>query len=144
MIAHLARRFATSLSRTPPPPADVDWAVGFLLPDEAALWLRFGAQDQRHSILVARRFVDRRPGATRAEVAGALLHDIGKLAAGLGTFARVAATVVGPRSDRFRRYHDHERIGGEMLASAGSDPETIALVTGGGAAGADLAAADDV
>ena len=144
MIGHLARRFAGSFSRRPPDPADVDWACGQLLAAEAALWRRFAVADQRHSILVARRFVERRPTASRAEIAAALLHDIGKLDSGLGTWMRVVATLVGPRGDRFRRYHDHERIGAEWLARAGSEPATIALVQGRGPAAADLAAADAV
>jgi predicted HD phosphohydrolase len=100
--------------------------------------------DRRHAVLVARRFVDRRPSATGAEMVGALLHDIGKIDAGLGTSARVVATVVGSRTDRFRRYHDHERIGAELLEAAGSDPVTVALVRGSGEAFADLCAADDI
>jgi hypothetical protein len=111
---------------------------------EWALWVQMGVADRRHAVLVARRFVDRRPAATRAEMAGVLLHDIGKIDAGLGTLARVVATVVGPRTDRFQRYHDHERIGAGLLEAAGSDPVTVALVAGAGDAFADLRAADDI
>ena len=57
-------------------------------------------------------------------MAGALLHDVGKLESGLGTLARVVATIVGPRTARFRRYHDHERIGADLLVAAGSTPVT--------------------
>lgn len=143
-VGHLARRFATSLSRRPPAADDLAWAHAMLLPSEAALWDRMTAQDRRHSILVARRFVERLPDATRPEVAAALLHDVGKLEAGLGTFARVAATVVGPRGGRFRAYHDHEAIGAGLLADAGSDTVTVSLVTGHGRAAEVLRAADDV
>ena len=143
-LRHLARRFVGSLSRRPPPAADLEWVTGQLSEAERTLWLQFGAPDQRHSIEVARRFVELRPDATREEIAGALLHDIGKLDSGLGTIRRVVATVVGPRTDRFRRYHDHERIGGEWLASLGSDPVTVALVAGTAetSAATALAAAD--
>jgi hypothetical protein len=92
------------------------------------LWRQLSNVDRRHAILVARRYAALRPDAARAEMAGALLHDIGKLDAGLGTWMRVAATVVGPRTDRFRRYHDHEHIGAAMLVEAGSDPLTVAMV----------------
>ena len=85
-----------------------------------------------------------RPDAARAEIAGALLHDVGKVEAGLGTFGRVAATVVGPRTARFRRYHDHEAIGARLAAAAGSDPVTVALIEGQGPAADALRAADDV
>ena len=77
-------------------------------------------------------------------MAGALLHDVGKVEAGLGTFARVAATVVGPRGRRFRLYHDHEAIGARLAEAAGADPVTVALIEGHGPAAADLRAADDV
>jgi 3'-5' exoribonuclease len=77
-------------------------------------------------------------------VAGALLHDIGKVESRLGTFGRVAATIVGPRTDRFRLYHAHEMIGAQMLRRAGSSADTIELVEGGGAAASDLRAADDI
>jgi hypothetical protein len=54
------------------------------------------------------------------------------------------ATIVGPRTARFRSYHDHERIGMEMLADAGSAIATIELVRGQGRAAAALHAADDI
>ena len=117
---------------------------GWLADAEWKLWQQMAVADRRHAVLVARRFVDRRPSATRAEMAGALLHDIGKIDAGLGTLARVLATVVGPRTDRFRRYHDHERIGAGLLERAGSDAVTVALVRGSGDAFTDLCAADDI
>ena len=94
--------------------------------------------------LVARRFLDRRPAADRAEVAGALLHDVGKVEAALGTFGRVAATIVGPRTERFRTYHDHEAIGARLAAAAGSDAVTVALIEGRGPAAEDLRTADQV
>lgn len=125
---HLGRRFVTSLPPTPPEPADEVWADEHLLDGERALWVQMSNQDRRHSIGVARRFVAARPEATRAEVAGALLHDVGKIECGLGTFGRVAATLVGPRTERFRTYHDHEAIGARLAAEAGSDPATVALV----------------
>lgn len=143
-VAHLARRFVTSLSRTPPPVADVEWAMGHLLPAEAALWCQMSAQDRRHSILVARRFVEFVPEAARAEVAAALLHDVGKLASELGTFGRVLATIVGPRTATFRTYHDHERLGAEMLDGAGSPSATIELVQRRGPRAAELRRADDI
>lgn len=143
-IGHLARRFVTSLSRRPPAAADTSWAVAQLLPGESALWQSMSVQDRRHSLLVARRFVADGPPPDRAEVAGALLHDVGKLEAGLGTFSRVAATIVGPRTARFRAYHDHEAIGARMAANAGSDPVTVELIHGRGPAAARLSAADHV
>ena len=76
-------------------------------------------------------------------MAGALLHDVGKTAAGFGTLARVVATVVGPRTKRLREYHDPEAIGAARAEAAGSDPVTVALVRGEGEAADDLQSADD-
>lgn len=125
---HLVRRFVTSLPPAPPSVEDEVWAEDHLLPAERALWVQLNNQDRRHSIGVARRFDDARGGASRAEIAGALLHDIGKIVCGLGTFARAAATLVGPRTERFRAYHDHEEIGARLVAECGSDPATVELV----------------
>jgi hypothetical protein len=141
-LYHLAARFTTSLSPRPPAVADEVWAEDHLLPGEVALWRQLSNQDRRHSAAVARRFVARRPGATRAEVAGALLHDVGKIRCRLGTFGRVAATLVGPRTERFKAYHDHEAIGAELTSAIGSDPATVELVAGHGPAFADLVACD--
>ena len=86
--------------------------------------------DQRHSIAVLRRFLSLRPSATRPEMRAALLHDIGKLQSNLGVLGRVVATLIGPRGERFTAYHDHERIGSEMLQNINSDLVTIRLVAG--------------
>lgn len=125
---HLAARFFWSLSGRPPRVEDEVWAEDRLLPGEVALWRRLSNQDRRHSVKVARRFVGARPRATRAEVAGALLHDVGKVECGLGTWGRVVASVVGPRTDRFRTYHDHEHIGALLAQAAGSEPATVELI----------------
>lgn len=146
---HLARRFASSLNRRLPGADDVAWVRSHLLPSEEALWSRMSPADRRHSIVVARRFVElvgknSEDLVPRAEVAGALLHDVGKLVSGLGTFSRVVATIVGPRGRRFAQYHDHERIGVELLRSADSDPVTLALVVGEGRSAEALRAADAI
>jgi hypothetical protein len=139
---HLAARFATSLPPTPPSIADEVWVDVHLSTGERSLWTRMSNQDRRHSALVGRRFIDRRPDAPRAAVAGAILHDVGKIECGLGTIARVVATIVGPRTHRFRAYHDHEEIGARLLAAAGSDPITVELVRGEGPFYDDLCAGD--
>ena len=125
---HLVARFFWSLSGRPPAVAEEVWAEDHLLEAERALWRRMSNQDRRHSAKVARRFVASRPAATRAEIAGALLHDVGKIESDLGTWGRVVATVVGGRTERIRQYHDHERIGAELAERAGSDPATVALI----------------
>ena len=139
---HLIRRFFLSLPATPPSIEAELWADERLDPGERSLWVRMSNQDRRHSVAVAKRFLAVRPGATRAEVAGALLHDVGKIDAQLGTFERVVATLVGPRTQRYRSYHDHEAIGADLVESVGADPVTVDLVAGHGPAFDDLEAVD--
>ena len=141
-IWHLVARFVTSLAPTPPPAEHEAWVDEHLLPGERRLWVQLNNQDRRHSALVARRFLVERRAATRAEIAGAILHDVGKIKCRLGTFGRVVATVVGPRTPRFRAYHDHEAIGARMACEVGSDPVTVELIAGEGPAYDALKASD--
>jgi hypothetical protein len=139
---HLAARFFRSLSKKPPPVKEDEWAESRLLPGEIELWRQMSNQDRRHSAKVARRFVRARPEATRAETAGALLHDTGKIECGLGTWGRVLASIVGGRTERMRIYHDHERIGSELAERAGSDLATVELIDQRGPAYATLKECD--
>lgn len=143
-IGHLSRRFFGSLSDAPPLASDEAWAEGFLLAGECRLWRSMSNADRRHSIVVARRFVADGDAPSRDETAGCLLHDVGKTESGLGTWARVAATVVGARGRRFSSYHDHERLGAELCRAAGSSEETILLVSGRGSSRDRLRRADTV
>ncbi len=127
-VWHLAARFVTSLPPTPPSVDDEVWVDDHLLAGERTLWLQLSNQDRRHSAAVARRFVECRPTATRAEIAGAILHDVGKIECGLGTFGRVVATLVGARTRAFTAYHDHEAIGAAMALAVGSDGATVDLI----------------
>ncbi len=83
----------------------------------------------------------RRPTASRAEIAGAVLHDVGKIECGLGTFGRVVATFVGPRDETFRRVPRprDDRLGA-WPPTAGSDPVTVELIDERGPAYADAQA----
>lgn len=140
--AHLARRFAGSLWPFGPSAEDEAWARSHLLPGEAALWGRMSRADRRHAAGVARRVAgalgDR---ADRPVVAAALLHDVGKVESGLGTYGRVVATIAAAAAGRetagmwsegrgFTRrvglYLRHPRLGADLLALAGSDPLTVA------------------
>ena len=143
-IGHLSRRFLGSLSRREPDGGEVAWAAIVLAEREYALWASMPVADRRHSLLVARRLVAAVPDAPREIIAAALLHDVGKIDCGLGTWGRVAATVVGPRGRRFRQYHAHEQIGAEMAAAAGSAAATVEAIRGGGDHAAPLRDADDV
>ena len=125
---HLVRRFFTSLSKRTPDIKDVAWVNERLLENEFALWNRMKPHDQRHSIEVANRFTRLHPTFTRDEVAAALLHDIGKVESELGVVGRVVATIVGPKGEKFRRYHEHELIGLNLCRNAGSSAETLRLL----------------
>lgn len=141
---HLVRRFLGSLAPGDVRPPDRAWAEGQLTAREGELWRSMGRADRRHSVAVARRIeVALGPEATRPVLAAALLHDVGKVASGLGTYGRVVATLSGAAAGRdmaeawsqtrgiTRRiglYLRHEELGADMLALADSDPLTVALV----------------
>lgn len=135
---HLSRRFLGSLSPRPLDPTDAAWAHDLLRDGERDLWQRMPRADRKHAAGVAREVARRLGGdATRAVLAAALLHDVGKTETGLGTLARVAATLVGRRRaerwhgrggvrGRFARYARHDAVGAELLARAGADELTVA------------------
>lgn len=137
---HLAKRFVISLWPFGPKRRDDDWATMHLLDGELALWRRMCSQDRLHAVGVARR-VDGALGddASRPVVAAALMHDVGKIDAGLGTFLRVVATLSAKvagretaelwvRSSGITRriglYLRHPEIGGDLLGMANSDAFT--------------------
>jgi hypothetical protein len=122
------RRFVGSLRPGGPPPDADAWAATHLVPGEVEVWHRMSDADRRHAVGVARRVVARLgPDVGRPVVAAALLHDAGKVASGLGTFARVGATLAGRRArGRWATYRDHPVIGARLLDAAGSDPLTVA------------------
>ena len=98
-LAHLTRRFFGSLRPGPPRAADVAWVESVLEPGEYDLWQRMPGADRRHSVAVARRVERLLAGTAYAGdtrwTATALLHDVGKIDAGLNTFQRVGATLAG-------------------------------------------------
>jgi len=139
---HLTRRFFGSLRPGGPPDTDRAWVESVLSEAEYALWRRQYGPDRRHTAAVARE-VERRLGneATAPVLAAALLHDIGKIDADLGTWGRVVATLsakvagrdtarLWSKSTGFTRkvglYLQHPEIGADMLEMAGSDSLTIA------------------
>ncbi|MGH9107381.1 MAG: hypothetical protein ACRDZX_16455, partial [Acidimicrobiales bacterium] len=111
---HLAGRFFGALSPAGPPAPDETWALGSLLEDEQALWRRMPGPDRRHAVGVARDAARLLAPAhvPREVVAAALLHDVGKLEASLGTFSRVAVTLAAMGLGRRR-----------LLAWAAAAPE---------------------
>jgi hypothetical protein len=139
---HLVRRFLGSLVPAGPRRADSDWVRSVLSDGELRLWDRMSRADRRHAVGVARR-VQQALGheATPPVLAAALLHDVGKVDAALGTYGRVVATLASSVAGRnaahdwsrargFTRrvglYLRHPELGGDMLALAGSDALTVA------------------
>ena len=140
---HLVKRFFGSL-RPGGPGAEADrrgWPAS-CSPGRAELWAQMSGPDRRHAYSVARR-VERALGheATPPVLAAALLHDVGKLDAGLRTYGRVIATLSaavaghemadlwvtrGGFTRKVGLYILHPGIGGDRLELAGSDPLTVA------------------
>jgi len=125
---HLARRFFGSLRRGAP--ADEPWAIEQLAAGERDVWARMSDPDRRHAVDVARRVAATLgDDATRPVLAAALLHDVGKVESGLGTFARVGATVAGSVhrrwGGRLGLYLRHDELGAALLERSGSDPLTV-------------------
>jgi hypothetical protein len=127
-IIHLVKRFMLSLSRGDVSKTELAMVRETLSAAEYELWCQFNNADRRHSVLVAARFVSLLPEASHNDLAGVLLHDIGKTRSNLSTLQRVVATIVGPRTRRFALYHEHEQIGVELLQQAGSHGGVIAIL----------------
>jgi hypothetical protein len=143
-LGHLAKRGLTSALPIGPRRGDEAWALAQLNEAERVLWARMSRSDRRHAAGVARRVAAALgEEATRPVLAAALLHDVGKVDAGLGPYRRVVATVsaMAVRHDpavieawtattgftrRVGLYLQHDRLGGDLLAMAGSDPLTEA------------------
>jgi hypothetical protein len=126
---HLAVRFFGALDPRGPTPAEEAWALGWLLPGEQDLWRRMSGPDRRHAAGVARQTVallEGGAGAGREVMASALLHDVGKIESGLGTFARVGVTLAAIGVGR-------ERVAGEVEGGGeGADEGAGSRGSGGG------------
>lgn len=127
---HLVKRFFGSLATAPPNESEQAWVKDVLNVHEHDLWRTQAIVDQRHSCDIARRFVALRPQASRDEIAGVLLHDIGKIEAGLGIVARVIATIMPLPTRRFIAYRHHQERGAQLLKTIACNETTIALVAG--------------
>ena len=138
---HLAGRFFGALRPGGPTEADRAWVESVLEPAEYGLWARQPGHDRRHSAEVARHVEAALAGGPHAGdprwPACALLHDIGKLASGLGIPGRVLATLVdratgGAVADweehrglrrRIALYLRHPELGADMIRLAGGRAE---------------------
>ena len=143
-ILHLIRRTWWSLRPVKISADEMALVTETLAEEELSLWLRMCRADRSHSVMVARRFTAAEPDAPQDALAGVFLHDVGKTVAGLSVPLRIVATLVGPRTKRFTSYHDHERIGAQLLREAGSSSLTIETALGNGRWGPALRLADDV
>ena len=147
--AHRARRLLRSLVARRPRSGDLEWADTWLDDAERRLFRRMPGVDQVHSIEVARA-VEANLGRlglgphdpdARWLLGAALLHDVGKSVAGLGTYGRVMATLssaaggadMGPlwaqkrgMTRRIGLYLQYPRLGADLLAVAGSDERVVA------------------
>jgi hypothetical protein len=128
-IRHLARRFFRALRARYPGFDDQLFVAGLLSVEEAALFWSQPVQDLDHAVAAAQRVLQARPG--RHDLArAALLHDVGKIEAGLGVLGRSVATVLAalrlPLGSRMRAYIDHGVIGARMLdvIGVGGMPQT--------------------
>lgn len=139
---HLVRRFFGALSPARPRPVDVDWAAGVLNDRELAVWSRLPRHDRRHSIRVAREveasLAGTPYGGDRRWVEAALLHDVGKVDAGLGVLGRVGATLAGAAAGhdladawsakrgitrKVGLYLRHPELGADRIRICGGSPE---------------------
>ena len=125
-LIHLVRRFFQSMVDRGPDPSEEEWLVGLFSGAEAALYRQMSAADRSHALRSARcpALLD------DAQRVAAALHDVGKIQAGLGTWARVGATLTGalfPRGlrGRWADYIDHPRLGAAMLMEAGGARLTL-------------------
>ena len=127
-------------------PDDVAWVRNILSDKEMRHFTAMSNADQRHAVRVARRVEEtyvqsEHDVPVEIALAAAILHDVGKNEARLGTYGRVVATVSGAvagldfaeawqETSGFTRkvglYLRYNIIGEELLEIAGSDPLVIA------------------
>lgn len=143
---HRARRFFWSLRPARVSSRDEAWVNTILSPAELVAFNRMVVRDRAHSIGVARAVEANLDRIGRSEdhrwiLQAALLHDVGKSDARLGTYGRVVATLAGwvagdemagvwaQKKGMTRRigiYLLHPEIGRDILQLAGSDPRVSA------------------
>lgn len=130
-------------------PEQIEQIRALLTPAELRLFVAMDDRDQLHSHRLLRGLLASAPapgGAepSRALLAAALLHDVGK--GKLATRHRVAYVLLNAAAPRLTRrlerpdgaawrgalwrLRHHARLGAERLAASGSAPRVIALVAG--------------
>jgi len=144
VLIHLIRRTWYSLRPPNISSAALTEIATLLSEEEFRLWKQMSPADRSHSVMVLQRFDRLAQGAPSEVRAGVLLHDVGKICSDLNTFERIVATVLGPRTENFRRYHQHEELGRNLLVQAKSDALTIETASGKGAWAQLLRQADSI
>ena len=120
-ISHLTRRCFWSIRAARPLDPDERELVSSLLGQELhGLFARMTDQDQRHSFEVMQAVRLAYPHAPTSIVQAALMHDVGKSAAPLGTLGRVAATLLAP----IIRRREPVAVGEGSVADGGSEAAT--------------------
>jgi len=143
-LFHLAKRFWFSLKPKKLSEENLFWVRSHLSENEFVYWEKLSLADQRHSFLVTKQAESEIGEQGKEFIAAALLHDIGKLESGFGTFGRVFATLCcflfplrkmekwTERTKGLRRrlvdYAKHPALGAELLRGIGSQQQTITWV----------------
>ena len=143
-FSHLSKRFFFSLKPGKLSEEDICWIRSHLSENEYLQWEKLSIADRHHSHQVARQAEPVVAQHGKEFVAAALLHDIGKLKSGFGTFGRVFATLCcflfplrkmekwSERTKGLRRrlidYAKHPALGAELLKEIGSGQQTITWV----------------
>lgn len=135
-VRHLSGRFFGSLRARPVDATDLAWVQHVLTPAEFAIWDTLGRADRAESVAVGRRVAAALgPAVDERWLAAALLHDVGKTDARLGTVGRAGATAIAAVAShgRARRwtnrigvYVTHDDRGAARLEAAGARPEAVA------------------
>ena len=144
--AHLAARFVGSLVPRRVSEAQAQRVRAQLTEAEYACWERMPRADRIEGLAVARRF-EKLLAAARSHydeslvdtcIAAALVHDVGKQDAGLGTYRRALATIAGAVAGhdmadawslsrgvtrRFGLYLQHAELGRQRLVVSGGRPD---------------------
>ena len=120
-LAHLARRFFGSIRARRPGATDQTLVANSLTAAESEVFWSQPIPDLAHAVRTARRLDPDRRDLIRA----ALLHDVGKRQAGIGTILRSLATACSivriPTGGGLARYLDHGEIGARELEELGCE-----------------------
>lgn len=123
-LAHLARRFFGSIRARRPDPADQALIAKLLTSAESEVFWSQPVPDMAHAVRSAgavQRLEPDRDDLRRA----ALLHDVGKRQAGIGTILRSVATACAlmriPTGGGMARYLRHGEIGARELEELGCE-----------------------